>query len=217
MSAATLHYIYDPFCGWCYGAAPLLKAAETMEGITVQLHAGGMMTGSRKQRITPEWRSMVMQYDQRIAAMSGQKFGDAYRNVLLQDPTAVFDSEPPTTAILAATQFARGLQMLHRVQDAHFIEGQKIADPGVLVELATEIGMDRQAFAKAYAAQVGERTSDHINESRQALAQAGGMGFPTFVLEAKDSHVRLDHGPYLGKAEAWATDLARLLTQMTSA
>ena len=20
--AATLHYIYDPFCGWCYGLAP---------------------------------------------------------------------------------------------------------------------------------------------------------------------------------------------------
>ena len=28
MSSATLHYIYDPLCGWCYGAKPLIQAAQ---------------------------------------------------------------------------------------------------------------------------------------------------------------------------------------------
>ena len=23
-----LHYIYDPLCGWCYGAKPLVQAAQ---------------------------------------------------------------------------------------------------------------------------------------------------------------------------------------------
>lgn len=27
MNNAVLHYIYDPLCGWCYGAAPLVRAA----------------------------------------------------------------------------------------------------------------------------------------------------------------------------------------------
>jgi putative protein-disulfide isomerase len=26
----TLHYIFDPLCGWCYGAAPLVAAARTV-------------------------------------------------------------------------------------------------------------------------------------------------------------------------------------------
>ena len=39
VSPATLHYIYDPFCGWCYAAAPLVKAAR--EILPVRLHGGG--------------------------------------------------------------------------------------------------------------------------------------------------------------------------------
>ncbi|MCF3992670.1 DsbA family protein, partial [Pseudomonas aeruginosa] len=27
MNDLTLHYLYDPLCGWCYGASPLLAAA----------------------------------------------------------------------------------------------------------------------------------------------------------------------------------------------
>ncbi|RLR78637.1 protein-disulfide isomerase, partial [Pseudomonas aeruginosa] len=26
MNDLTLHYLYDPLCGWCYGASPLLAA-----------------------------------------------------------------------------------------------------------------------------------------------------------------------------------------------
>ncbi|MEG1327174.1 MAG: DsbA family protein, partial [Janthinobacterium sp.] len=26
----TLHYIFDPLCGWCYGAAPLVEAARAV-------------------------------------------------------------------------------------------------------------------------------------------------------------------------------------------
>ena len=30
MNDTTLHYVYDPLCGWCYGAAPLLEAAADL-------------------------------------------------------------------------------------------------------------------------------------------------------------------------------------------
>ncbi|MFT8171056.1 DsbA family protein, partial [Salmonella enterica subsp. enterica serovar Enteritidis] len=59
MSGATLHYIFDPLCGWCYGAAPLLKAAQNIAGLTISLHAGGMMTGPNRRQINREWRNYV--------------------------------------------------------------------------------------------------------------------------------------------------------------
>ncbi len=31
-----LHYIYDPLCGWCYGAAPLVQAARGISGLTIE-------------------------------------------------------------------------------------------------------------------------------------------------------------------------------------
>ncbi|MFS8609698.1 MAG: DsbA family protein, partial [Gammaproteobacteria bacterium] len=39
--SAVLHYIYDPLCGWCYGAEPLAAAARDVEGLDFRMHAGG--------------------------------------------------------------------------------------------------------------------------------------------------------------------------------
>ena len=64
MSSATLHYLYDPLCGWCYAAAPLVEAASQF--VPIQLHGGGMMTGKRRQKITPAWRDYVRPQDRQI-------------------------------------------------------------------------------------------------------------------------------------------------------
>src|SRR5579864_5710610 len=98
MSNTTLHYIYDPLCGWCYGAAPLIAAARDI--VTVRLHGGGMMAGRNRRRVTAQWRSLVAHHDQRIALISGQKFGERYTDGLLQDTSVLLDSEPPITAVL---------------------------------------------------------------------------------------------------------------------
>jgi len=85
----TLHYFYDPLCGWCYGAAPLIKAAR--EILSVRPHGGGMMTGARRQTITPQLRAYVNQHDERIAQLSGQHFGAGYVDGLLNANGTVLD------------------------------------------------------------------------------------------------------------------------------
>lgn len=49
MNDLTLHCLYDPLCGWCYGASPLLAAAREVTGSTHSLHGGGMMTDANRQ------------------------------------------------------------------------------------------------------------------------------------------------------------------------
>ncbi|MEO3959115.1 hypothetical protein [Chromobacterium piscinae] len=80
-----LHYFYDPLCGWCYGASPLLQAAAALPGVSVEMHAGGMIDEEEGRAITPDWRAYVMPHDKRIAQMSSQPFGDAYYDGLLND------------------------------------------------------------------------------------------------------------------------------------
>lgn len=198
----TLHYIHDPLCGWCYGAAPLVKAAR--EVLPLALHAGGMMAGPRRQRVTPELRAFVMPHDRRIAQLSGQAFGQAYFEGLLRDAGAVFDSEPPITAVLAAeTLQGQGAELLARIQTAHYVDGRRIADVAVLTGLAASIGLDAPAFGQAFQRLQGEATQAHIAASRELLARVGGGGFPTFVLERQGRLQRLDAQAWLGRAADW--------------
>ncbi|MDQ7990865.1 MAG: DsbA family protein [Candidatus Dactylopiibacterium sp.] len=209
----TLHYIFDPFCGWCYAAAPLLRAAQGVAGLDLALHGGGMLAGARRRAITPQWRDYVMPHDQRIAALTGQPFGAAYFDGLLRDTAAVMDSAPPTTAILAAEAVAgRGLDMLHALQHAHYVAGRRIAEPAVLEAIAAGLGLPAQAFAAAFGRLAGAATEAHIDESLAWLSRSGGQGFPTFAFEDARGHLtRLDTGAFLGQPEAFAAALRERL------
>ena len=202
MNQTTLHYIYDPLCGWCYAVAPLVQAARAI--LPVAAHGGGMMTGARRQRISPEWRGYVMPKDGQIAALTGQVFGHAYREGLLRDGTAGLDSEPPITAVLAAEESARrGLDFLDAVQKAHYLDSRRVADVSVLEQIARELGLELSAFQAAYERWRGERTRAHFAQSRALLAQVGGEGFPTFVLELGGVHRVIDYDPYLRDPVGW--------------
>lgn len=217
-ATTTLHYIYDPLCGWCYGAAPLLDAAQTVSGLTVALHAGGMLAGNQRRQIDASWRSHVIEHDARIAAMTGQLFGDAYLNGLLLDTSAILDSAPPTCAILAAENLAgRGLEMLHRIQVAHYQQGRRVADTAVLAALAQDMALPGAMFAQEMQAVKDNSLSAHIAQSRALLAKVRGPGFPTFVLEDRQGQLHiLQTGDYLGKAVLWQEKLRGYVTAQQS-
>ncbi|AWM89731.1 protein-disulfide isomerase [Pseudomonas sp. 31-12] len=200
-----LHYIYDPLCGWCYGAKPLVQAAQDV--LPVIAHGGGMMSGANRQTVSPQLRNYVIPHDRRIAEYSGQPFGEAYFDGLLCDDTAVFDSTPPIAAVLAAEEVAgRGLELLGRLQTAHYVEGRRIADHAVLFELAKDIGLKHQPFGAAFNS---ADTDQHIKSSRALLARIGGQGFPTLALEQNGQFTLVDVSPWLGNPQAFATWLAQ--------
>lgn len=208
-SALTLHYIYDPLCGWCYAAAPLVQAARELPGLQLRAHGGGMLTGANRRLVTPQWRDQVLPHDRRIAELTGQPFGEAYFEGLLRDTGAVLDSAPPITAVLAAQDVAgRGLDMIERVQRAHYVEGRRIGDPAVLQALAEELGLPAPAFAEATQRLMGAATQAHIDDSRRRLARAQGSGFPTFALQGADGALEpLDTGHWLGRPSMWQAHL----------
>ena len=213
MSRPTLHYIFDPLCGWCYGASPLIEAARKMNGLDIELHAGGLMTGPNRQPVTEALRRYVLEHDQRIAALTGQPFGAAYINGLLNDAAAVFDSEPPIDAILAAEQLGgRGLDMLERIQKAHYVEGRRVADRGALVDLAADIGLPEAAFKPMLEKVAGPTAAKHIAASRDLLRRVGGQGFPTFVFDAGRGLETLDAPRYFGRVPVWQQALAERMS-----
>ncbi len=216
MSTTTLHYIHDPLCGWCYGAAPLVWVAR--DTLRVLTHGGGMMAGAARRAVSPELRQFVMTHDRRIAQASGQPFGQAYFEGLLRDPGAVLDSAPPITAILAADELAgAGLDMLARLQMAHYVEGRRIAEFAVLEDLAAELGLGVEGFGSAYQRLQGSATQAHIEQSRALLARVGGHGFPTVVLEREGRFTIVDVGNFVGQPDAWRSWLTQQVSGATVA
>ena len=208
MSTATLHYIYDPLCGWCYGSAPLVKAAREIGGLKFVLHGGGMMAGSARQLASEDLRRFVLEHVARITGMSGQPFGEPYTNGLLRDPTALLDSEPPTAAILAVEAAAgRGADMLAHMQNAHYLEGRNLSDRAALASLAEGIGIERAVFDAEFPKALGSAVQSHMQDSRRLLSRVGGQGFPTFALETKRGLAMLDSSRWLGQPAEWRASL----------
>jgi putative protein-disulfide isomerase len=227
----TLHYIHDPLCGWCYGAAPLVSAAR--EFVTIVSHGGGMMTGSRRRYGSKEFRDQIAPHAVRIESLTGQHFSGRYIDGLLCDGNSIFDSEPSIAAMLAVDSLAiagtaarasgktdsngdtdqsavvTGLDLLARIQSAQYIEGRCVGELKVLTELAVDAGLPRDAFIESYKSVAGAVTAEHIDKSRALLRRVGGHGFPTFVWEAQGRYEVLDIGPWLGKVDAWREWLER--------
>jgi putative protein-disulfide isomerase len=216
MSHLTLHYLYDPLCGWCYGAAPLIQIAREMAPVIA--HAGGLMVGDARRPVTPKLAKFVKPHDRNIAQLSGQPFGDAYIHGLLNDAGAVFDSEPPITAVLAAEHLAqRGLDLLARLQTAHYVDGEWIADIDVLQALAADIGLDATGFEHAFTQLAGAATHAHIEATRALMIRTRAYGFPALSLERDGIFTPLDITAYFGKPDAWHAWLIKQLADDTAA
>jgi putative protein-disulfide isomerase len=130
----------------------------------------------------------------------------------------VLDSAPPITAVLAADELAgAGLDMLARLQHAHYALGRRIAEVAVLQELAAELGLGVDDFDSAYQRLQGAATQAHIEQSRALLARIGGHGFPTFALELDGQFTTVDISPYLDQPDAWRIWLTQRVGGATAA
>jgi putative protein-disulfide isomerase len=199
--SAKLHYIYDPLCGWCYGAEPLVRAAGGVEGLEIRLHGGNLWPAPTQ---LPEGtRRYIQQADARIAKLSGQPFGAAYLEGLLLDPTMVLESRPPTAAILAAESIDPGnaLPMLHGIQRAHYVDGRRVVTPEVLASIAGERDIDRAAFEEALDRAPVEA---HVNETHALMQRVGAQGFPTFVLEVDGALHGVPQAQFASDAQGFA-------------
>jgi putative protein-disulfide isomerase len=190
---AVLHYIYDPLCGWCYGAEPLVWAATRVDGLALRMHAGGLWP--QPTRLPEQTRRYIQQADARVGQISGQPYGEAYLNGLLFDPELVLESRPVIAAVLAAqaVDAKQALPMLRGIQHAHYERGQHVVRAETLVAVADEIGLDTAAFG---AALKSVPVDEHIASSQELMNNVGAQGFPTFVLQIGDEWLAVPHGRF---------------------
>jgi putative protein-disulfide isomerase len=212
MVNTKLHYIFDPLCGWCYAASPLLTALNERFGDELELvfHPGLLFAEPRS--IDTSYREHIISADLRIAALAGVGFGIPYINRVRTAPVLRYHSEPPAVAIMAvnALQPELGLPMLEAIQKAHYQQGEDVSDLLTLSNLARTMGLDVEAFAQAQI-NVQQILPGIAAEARNLMHAVGGNGFPTLVLERDGEFQKLDHNSTYGKPYVLSNSVARLI------
>ena len=205
-----LHYLYDPFCGWCYGAAPLLTKAMEVEGLAIIPHGIGMLSGDSRKFMSAEWRDFVRPHEERITAFSKQVFGNAYVHGLQERTDILLDSSIPTAAMLAALKIdGRSVEMLKKLQIAYYQEGRAIADRDGILNIAVEQGYDKSEFSTTFDVIMANEVKEHIDESHQLMNQLDLQGVPGLVLQTeKEMHV-FPFGKYISRLDRFEHDLRK--------
>lgn len=213
MAIDHLIFLYDPLCGWCYGAMPALHALADLGDCIVEPVPSGLFAGTPDKRIDPEMARHIDQADARIAAMSGQRFSDLYRRKVLTNPDMPFDSRPATEALTAVSQWnvTRELDALHALQRERFVAGRDISSREVIVQaLAASLGDDAEAWRKRLAdPQLAAATDKRIARAKRVMKSIGMHGVPALVWPSEQG-LRLLPGQWLFNEKTLAEQLTLL-------
>ena len=178
-----LTYLFDPLCGWCYGAAPALRALIEA-GHAVTLAPSGLFAAPGRT-MDPGFAAYAWGADQRIAVMTGQEFSERYRADVLGRPGAPFDSTPATLALTAVWQAdpAREAAALAAIQRARYVDGQDICDASVLATLLRGLGLpDAADRAAAPDASLRAAAAGRMRAAQALMARHGLNGVPALLI-----------------------------------
>lgn len=180
----TLYYLFDPLCGWCYGAAPALAALAADASVAIELLPTGMFSGQGARPMTDEFASFAWSNDQRIGQLTGQPFTAAYRESVLNDRQQRFDSGPASLALtaVALTDPRQALAALGAIQYARFVEGRDVTDVAVLAAILEDIGQHEAAAGLVSPGPaLPEAHGVRVAEARSMMQQFRAQGVPALI------------------------------------
>ena len=188
-STNKLIYIGDPMCSWCYGIAPELEnLVEKMdESIELQLIMGGLRPYNTQTMhdlgdfLSHHWKD--------VQKRSGQTFNFE----ILQDKSFIYDTEPPSRAVLVVRELAseREFAFFKAVQTAFYQDNNDTGDIRTYLALAEEFHIDQTAFQKRFEAEdMKQATRDDFAAAREL----GISSFPSLVFQKGENLYLLCQG-----------------------
>lgn len=205
----ALHFLYfaDPLCSWCYGFAPVIAEIERRFAGRLPVHVvvGGLRAFNTRP-MRPEDKAYIRDAWTRVATASGQPFDQTF----FDREGFIYDTEPACRAVVAVRRRERSkaLAMFTAISRAFYSANRDVTDPGVLTEIAAELGDDAQVFRDEFLA---PETRNETVGDFQFAQQAGVSGFPCLVagtMEGGYTLVTSGYRPLDGLPEAIETWLA---------
>lgn len=189
-SVPILYYVHDPMCSWCYAFAPAMQRIEAAlpASLRVDYLLGGLAPDT-DQSMPPRVREYIQQTWRRIqTVVPGTEFNFEFWTRC----TPRRSTYPACRAVLAAKHFDPVLErpMIGAIQRAYYREARNPSELGTLCALASEIGLDREAFGEWL---TGEECETLLTREIATARRLGVAGFPTLVLSTDDGDRIVPH------------------------
>lgn len=186
-SMATLFYIHDPMCSWCWGFDPVLdKLLIALPGhIQVTRLVGGLAPDSDVP-MPDETREYVQRQWRRIEeTIPGRRFNfDFWAKCQPRRSTY-----PACRAVIAAREQGQenDVLMTKAIQRAYYEQARNPSDITTLAELANEIELDSDVFVSDIASKA---VADRFALEIELSGELGAQGFPSLILVDGDGDKR---------------------------
>ena len=203
-------YLFDPLCGWCYGASPAIDRISGIAGVELKLAPTGLFAGEGARAMDKQFANYAWQNDQRIARLTGQIFSETYRQQVLGVTGAMFDSAPATLAVVAVglQAPAEELAALKALQRARYVDGRNNGDMGVVIGILADAGFtDGADRLRAADPELMVAYRVRIASARADMALFGANGVPALVVGEGDSRRLLPSGALFGGPEILVAQL----------
>ncbi|PJG82306.1 disulfide bond formation protein DsbA [Caviibacterium pharyngocola] len=172
-------YLYDPLCGWCYGASPVLQ--KIAENYPLVLQPTGLFSGTGR-KMTAEFAHHAWTNDQRINKLTGQQFSEDYLHNILETESN-FDSYNILLALAAVRQIAPEQEMkaLNALQEVRYISGRDNTDFAVITEVLEMLGLGK-AVELCQTEATKQMVEQQIEQGQQLASLHQVQGVPNVIL-----------------------------------
>jgi putative protein-disulfide isomerase len=182
---ATLYYVYDPMCSWCWGYQKTWSILEKKLSSQVDIvYCVGGLAPDSDLPMSDDMQQFLQQTWREIAKQLGTSFNFDFW-VKCQPRRSTYSA---CRAVLVAREYQQEQAMLLAIQQAYYLQAKNPSDEQVLIELAGDIGLDKSLFKqKLFSKQIGQQLLLEITNTRAMPIQ----GFPSLVLNVNNQQIAI--------------------------
>lgn len=189
MSNPDVTYLFDPLCGWCYGATPMLDRLSA-SGVRIELLPTGLFSGAGARPMDEAFAAHAWANDQRIERLTGQRFTQAYRQNVLNVRGTLLDSHAATLGISAAGLEGPGgrLTALKAIQRARYVDGRDIVTIDGVAEVLAAAGMaDAAGLLQSPTERLMKAHRELVGQGRTLFERLHADGVPSLAVIRNDA------------------------------
>lgn len=186
---ATLIYVGDPMCSWCYGFSPemdeVIKALP--DSIDFKIVMGGLRPYNTETML--ELGDFLHGHWTEVAHASGQ----AFKYDLLKDTSFVYDTEPPSRALVLFQEYKpeQTWEFFKAIQYAFYAENKNTNLLETYLPIVEKFGISPTDFKEKFESEaLKEKTKANFTYAQEM----GVRGFPTVLLEKGEERFIVTNG-----------------------